>query len=195
MKAIIFCCIAYLSAVSGFSYSGSALLLKDRLAISPELGINSSFISKSESRAQIGFLGGVGIRIGKRKHFHTGLYYKAVRFDAKLDSQSVQSSTFQQVKADYLVVPIMMGLTPVYSKLFKVRVFGGALAMMQQNGSVQGLKDPNFSSLIWSLRAGAGLDIWKIEVNFSYDLGLTKVISELSPGKAMGYNLSMGYRF
>ncbi|HCS21492.1 MAG TPA: hypothetical protein DIW47_13190 [Bacteroidetes bacterium] len=103
--------------------------------------------------------------------------------------------TFRKVQSDYLVVPLMFGLTPIKAPLFELRVFGGAAAFFYQSGEVSGLSSISLSQTVWNLRAGAGMDIWRIECNFSYDFGITKMFETVSDGKCHGYNLTLGFRF
>lgn len=170
-------------------------LWKDKLSVVPELGLNSSSLTQTSTRASFGFTGGVGLRIGKRKHLYSGLYYKAVRYEAAIDTAGTSMPTFRKVRSDYLVVPLMFGLTPIKAPMFELRVFGGAAAFFNQSGEVSGLSSISLSQTMWNLRAGAGIDIWRIECNFSYDFGITKMFETVSDGKYHGYNLTLGFRF
>lgn len=170
-------------------------LFKDKLSIVPELGMNSSTLSKTSTHANFGFNIGVGLRFGKRKHLYTGIYYKTIRYEATIDTSGASIPTFREVNSSYLVVPLMYGLTPIKTRFFDLRLFGGAAAFLNQTGEVKGLSSIKPSDTVWNLRAGAGINIWKIECNFSYDLGLTRMFTTVSDDKCHGYNLTVGYRF
>lgn len=170
-------------------------LWKDKLSVVPELGLNSSRLTQTSTQASFGITGGVGLRIGKRKHLYTGIYYKAVRYEADFDTATTSPPTFRKVKSDYLVVPIMFGLTPIKAPFFEFRLFGGAAAFFNQSGEVNGISSMKLTETTWNLRAGAGIDIWRIECNFSYDFGITKMFETVSDGKCHGYNLTLGFRF
>lgn len=170
-------------------------LWKGKFSIVPEVGMNSSTLTKTSTIARFGFTGGVGIRLGKRKHLYMGLYYKAIRYEADFDTANTSYPTFREVRSDYLVVPMMLGITPIKAPFFEFRMFGGAAAFLYQSGEVNGISSMKLTETTWNLRAGAGIDIWRIECNFSYDFGITKMFKTVSDGKCHGYNLTLGFRF
>lgn len=167
-----------------------------KFSLVPEIGINLSQLNGAGSNPQAGFLYGAALRLGKRQHFQTGLYHMSMRIEAEIDPDDPSSAQYRTIESNYLVIPVMMGYSLVNTSLFKLRAFGGVAAFSFINGSVKdALREYRFKETLWNVRAGIGVDVWRIEANASYDFSLSKMFDSGYLSKSRGLNLTLGFRF
>lgn len=193
MKKFLLVAAACLLPFVTRAHGSQGLLLKNYLSIVPELGVNATSLLSISSNSEYGFYGGVGIRIGKRKHLYTGAYYKMLRLQMGNDTSSIG---FSPVRSSYLTIPVMFGYSLVDEKMLKVRVYGGVLYNRFLSAIVpENTASWDFREDLWGARAGVGINIWRIEANASYDFSVAKMFVNGNAARPHGYNLSLGFRF
>jgi len=167
-----------------------------KICVIPEAGFRLSNLSGENANPEAGFVIGAGLRFGKKKHFYTGVYRVGMRVKAQIDPATPNTATYQEIKSDYLFVPAMLGYSLVYSDLFKLRIYGGALVSSFLNGKVKdAIGSFDFTNTLWSARIGAGMNIWKIETNFCYDLGLSRLFQNGSDVRPNGVSFTLRFQF
>lgn len=184
--------LAMLCVITAHAHNFKTNLLGKRLSLVPELGVTSNNFSQGNATSDIGFIGGLGVRIGKKKHIQTGIYYSTIQYAANLDNSQI---TKNEVSSSYFSIPTLLGYTLVEMPFIKLRVAGGAVYQFNGTGKVKDLTTAQFNPTIWNARAALGLSIWKIEANASYDIAVTKTYSNLNTGKNRCLNLTLGFRF
>ncbi|TNE80541.1 MAG: hypothetical protein EP332_07325 [Bacteroidetes bacterium] len=195
MKRLVFILIT-LFAVQGVLANGpQAKLWKDKVWLIPEMGLSANTMSSVESEANGGFYFGAGLRFGRNVHLATGIYYQGYRLNAQFNTQTPDSSNFQPLNSNYLCFPIQIGFHLINTKLFKFRLAGGAVAYQHINGTVQSTTQLDFAKSLWSMRITAGMEIWRLVFNASYDLGVSDVFVNGLDSKYRALNAGIGFRF
>ena len=184
--------LALLCVVSTHAHTLKTNLLGKRLSLVPELGVTSCNFSEGNATSDLGFIGGLGVRIGKKKHIQTGIYYSTIQYAANLDNSQISKNA---VTSSYVSIPTLIGFTPIEVPLVKLRLAAGAVYQFNGKGEVKDLSTAQFNPTIWSARAAVGLSVWRIEANASYDFAMTKTYSNLNTGKNRCLNLTLGFRF
>lgn len=170
-------------------------ILNGKVHIIPEFGIVTSTLLGVKSISEPGLMGGVGIRVGKTKHFYTGLYVRTVRFSAKITPNGLATPDLNLIHSAYLAIPLMYGRTFVDMPFFKMRYFAGGLVMLQQGAISGGFTRNDLNYALYGARAGGGINVGKIELNASVDAGVNKMFEKNIKGRFLGANLTLGYRF
>lgn len=173
-------------------------LWNGKISVVPQAGINVTVLSGMEQEARLGNFWGAGVRLGKKFHVHTGVDVITLRVHAKLDTANAAASQFQQIKSTYLALPVMIGFSPVDRKILKLRFFAGGVYMLNMTGKIEDYvspEPPGFNTGMWSARAGAGLSLWRIELQTSLDVGLSEYFSRGSDARLRSVQLGLGFRF
>lgn len=191
MKVPVFI-MAIFCSVAVHAHNFQTSLLGKRLNIVPEMGVTFSNFSEGNANTDLGFLGGLGIRIGKKKHLQTGIYYTTIRYAANLNNSQV---TNNEVSSSYMSIPTLLGITPIQVSLFQLRIQAGPVFLFNGKGEVKDLANAQFNPTIWNARAAVGISVWRIEANASYDMALTKTYSNVNSGKNRCISVSLGYSF
>ena len=122
--------IGLLCAASVNAHNYKTAFLGKRLNIIPELGMNFTNFTTGNASTDLGFVGGLGIRIGKKKHIQSGIYFTSIRYAANFDSSQV---TPNSVTSSYITIPGMLGFTPVNIGMIQLRFQAGPV--LHFNGS------------------------------------------------------------
>jgi hypothetical protein len=161
------------------------------------LTINDFTVNSStgEAKGKAGFQIGGSIAFGKKFYFEPGIFF------AGKSTEFITSNTaVDDFKADIkgIRVPVAVGASIVGNEktLFSLRVFGGASGFFITSVGDDIDKD-DINKANWGLFAGAGVDIWKIFVDASYEWSVTnlqKDVSAVDLGKSRTLFINAGIR-
>lgn len=196
MKIVVSLLLICLSGLS-FANGPAKLLVNDKISIIPSVGLSVNTMSNIESETNGGFYLGAGIRLGKKVHLLTGMYYQAYRINGQIDQNAPGNSNFQNLNSNYLIFPIQIGYHAIYTKYLKIHFAGGALASTYLDGEISSNTAQNlsFSKSLWALRVSAGFDVWRLVFSASYDLGVSDVFVNGLDSKYRALNAGIGFRF
>jgi hypothetical protein len=166
--------------------------------IKPTVGINLSDFSQDangEAKAQLGWQFGGSIVFGKKVYVEPGIFWVG-----KSTEYTSSGSTNPNLNIDLkgIRIPLTVGINLLGSEktAFGVRGFGGASAFfITSEGGVPTSIDINKSN--FGVFAGAGLDIWKIFVDLSYEWSVTDIQKEVNLidfGKTRSLFINAGIR-
>jgi hypothetical protein len=181
MKKIILSLVLIL-AVSTGSITYGQLNLK----IGPKVGFNASKLHTNldsiSSQFKSGFQFGIFVRMGKKVYLQPELYYTTQGGVFKSSNQIVK----QDIKLGSLDVPVLIGVSFINNNLLNVRVLAGPVASfvvnkkIKDSGVIDPIKDADIKDINWYIQAGAGVDIWKLTLDIRYQIGLNKIINDVS---------------
>ncbi len=207
MKKIILSLILILAFSTGGVTYGQL-----NLKIGPKVGFNASQlhtnIDSISSQFKSGFQFGIFVRMGKKVYLQPELYYTTQGGVFESSSTSVKQWE-QNIKLGSLDVPVLIGASFVNSKLLNVRILAGPVASFIVNkkitdsGVIGPITNADIKNVNWYIQAGAGVDIWKFTLDFRYQIGLNKIISDVNfQNKTVNFNtsnnvwvVSLGFKF
>ena len=155
-----------------------------QFSLKPHVGLNFSQLSDTpeqlKDEARVGFVAGVGFKIGARVYFEPSLQYAA--FGTKLVSRDDQDVSHQSyVKT--LRIPAVVGFHLFDEDSFiNVRAFTGpsvafVFAVDHESSTQLALDKEDYASSIWGWNFGLGADVWFLYLELGYELGLTNYYS------------------
>jgi len=174
--------------------------LSAQTTLKPHIGFNLTDMSVTggEASGKAGFLAGLSVAFGKKIYFEPGLQYvqKATEI---IDLTNPPSSWDPETTLSGFRVPVAVGINLLGSEktTFSLRGFGGASAFFITNTS-DNIDDDNINKTNFGVFAGAGLDIWKVFLDLSYEWSLTDLqedVSNVEVGKTRSFFLNAGFRF
>jgi hypothetical protein len=178
-----------------------------QLTIKPGIGLTVTSLGVTNGSASAkpnGLIGG-SVMIGKGLYIEPGIFW--VWKSSHVTSNS-SSSTTQDFNTSLsgIRIPLSIGfhLLGSDSSGFHLRVFGGGSAYFITNNSAA-LDQVSLNKAIWAVHAGAGVDIWHLFLDASYEWSLTNLQSasqnpsSVQVGKmnslyiVAGINLTLGH--
>jgi len=171
-----------------------------QVTIKPAVGLNFTDWSKDvvsgEFKAKAGYQIGASVSFGKKIYIEPGLFFvgKSTEF---ISSDTEEQQDFKQ-DLQGLRVPVAIGfnLLGSQSTLVGLRGFGGlsAFVLTGTKGEINkdDLKNASFGAF-----AGAGVDIWKLFLDLSYEWSLTNIqkdIENIDVGKTRTVFINAGIR-
>jgi hypothetical protein len=205
MKKIIFLLATLLIAATTEVTYGQL-----NLKIGPKIGYNASKLHTNldsiTSQLKSGFQFGIFVRVGKKVYLQPELYYTTqggvFKNDGGVDWK-------QNITLGSLDVPLLVGVSFINKELLNVRLLAGPMASFIVNkkisseGVIQPIKDADIKNVNWYVQAGAGVDIWKFTLDVRYQVGLNKIINDVSyQNRIISFNtsnnvwvVSLGFKF
>jgi opacity protein-like surface antigen len=178
---------------------GFVSILSAQTTLKPHVGLNFTDFSVTggEASGKAGFLAGLSVAFGKKIYFEPGLQY--VQKSTEITSTNNTPSWDPNTSISGFRVPVAVGINLLGSEktMFSLRGFGGASAFFITNAS-DNIDDDNLNKTNFGVFAGAGVDIWKIFVDLSYEWSLTNLqenVSSIEVGKTNSLFLNAGFRF
>jgi opacity protein-like surface antigen len=174
--------------------------LSAQTTLKPHIGFNITDVSVTggEASGKAGFLAGLSVAFGKKIYFEPGLQYvqKATEI---VDLTNPPTTWDPETTLSGFRVPVAVGINLLGSEktTFSLRGFGGASAFFITNTS-DNIDDDNINKTNFGVFAGAGLDIWKLFVDLSYEWSLTNIqedVSNVEVGKTRSFFVNAGFRF
>ncbi|MEI6684317.1 MAG: porin family protein [Bacteroidota bacterium] len=184
MKKIIVFLLVLLPAIF------TAETMFGQLSIGVKVGYNASKLSANIDSVTTSFKSGMQfgafVRIGKKLYLQPELYYTTQGGVFTSNTQNWK----QTVKIGSLDLPVLIGIKVLDIKMVNVRVLAGpeasfvinSLTSIEEGGinnSLGPLTKGDFSSVNWSLQAGAGVDVWRFTLDIRYQVGLSQMVKEV----------------
>lgn len=167
--------------------------------LKPHVGLNITDVSVTggEASGKAGFLAGLSVAFGKKIYFEPGLQY--VVKSAEITSSANIPSWDPNTSFSGFRIPVALGINLLGSEksTLSLRGFGGASAFFITNVS-DNLDNKDINKTNFGVFAGAGLDIWKLFLDLSYEWSLTNLqdnVSAIEVGKTNSLYLNAGFRF
>ena len=149
-----------------------------QITFKPHFGFNwSQLSSEPQDFSQEGRPGlqlGVGLRIGDRFYIEPAAQWAFIATDLV---HTDDASNDIESSVNLFRIPVMFGYDFMEKDNFvNVRVFTGPSAafVLSTSGTNAPDKD-NYASTIWGWDVGAGVDIWFVYLELSYEFGLSSV--------------------
>jgi hypothetical protein len=178
MKKIVFIVL--------FLFSVQALFAFD---FGVKVGYNASKLTTNldsiKSQFKSGFHLGLFARIGGRLYFQPELLYtlQGGVFESNINTNNWK----EKVTIGSMDVPLLLGFRIINNDNLNLRIDAGPVASFVVNKSVKeagGVTGPittaSINNVNWYIHAGAGVDLWFITFDIRYQVGLNKLIQEVS---------------
>lgn len=179
-----------------------------QITFNPGGGINLSRMTTDPQNqagsARIGFQGGLAMRLGGKFHFQPAIYY--TRQGQDMVDTSVITQRNYALDIHGVQVNALIGITFLDLKVFKMRAnFGGSANMVlsvDNQAFLSTLRKEDFSSPIYGVRAGLGVDVLFMTLDVGYDVSINPVFKNSTVGSVVygsGQNQSLyvnlGFKF
>lgn len=182
---------SFLVAAMLFCLAGQA-----QVALKPHVGLNLTdvTVTGTDASGKPGALIGLSAAFGKKFYFEPGLQYVAKSTDL---TSSTNPAFPDELSLKGLRVPLALGINLLGSEksTFTLHAFGGLsgfFIMSDNSPSSIDLKKAN-----WGTFAGAGLDIWKLFVDVSYEWSLSELstnVNNIQFGSSRSLYVNAGLR-
>lgn len=192
----------------------SPFLLKPQKASNPNFhftgGIKAGIVVNklSTNLAEYTSTNYVGFKGGLYGRFHIKKWYIQPEATFAMNGGSVfspQSNNVYYIRANTVEVPVLAGYDLLTLSIFKLRLNAGPYVSFNVSEKITGdspYRSEDLRKINAGLMAGAGIDIWKIGVDFRYQFGLTNMIKTdpnwqdpLNSAKNGIFEISASYRF
>jgi opacity protein-like surface antigen len=180
--------------LSALLIGGSAFA---QATIKPHVGVNFTDVSLSadntSASGKAGVLAGLSVAFGKKFYIEPGLQYVA-------KSTTYTTTQAPNVEQDFSLkgfrIPVAVGLNLLGNEksLVTLHGFGGLSAFFVTSDDYA--FDINKTN--WGVFAGAGVDIWKLFVDMSYEWSLSELssnVNNIEVGKTRSLYINAGFRF
>lgn len=170
-----------------------------QVTLKPHIGLNITDMSVSggDASGKAGFLAGLSVAFGKKIYFEPGLQY--VVKSSEITSSSAPSTWDPNTSLSGFRIPVAVGINLLGNEksTLSLRGFGGASAFFITDVS-DNIDNADINKTNFGVFAGAGLDIWKLFLDVSYEWSLTNLqenVSAIEVGKTNSLYLNAGFRF
>lgn len=167
--------------------------------IKPTVGINFTDIVSNGSGSASGRIGwqiGASMAFGEKIYVEPGIFYQS----KSADFSSSDNLTQPDFKADLrgIRVPFALGYNLIGNSesTASFRLFGGPSGFFVTDAGEDINKD-DVNSAAWGVFAGAGLDIWILFIDVSYEWSVTDIqtnFTNIDFGKTNGLFANAGFR-
>jgi hypothetical protein len=170
-----------------------------QVTIKPAAGLNFTDFSKDggpggKAQAKVGWQLGGSVAFGRKFYWEPGIFYvgKSTEFTSTLTSTNDIKTSFNGIR-----IPLNVGYQIIgnESSAATLRIFGGISGFFIT--SADNINKDSLNTSIFALLAGAGVDIWKLFVDFSYEWSMTNIqndINAIDLGKTRTVFLNAGIR-
>ena len=174
-------------------------LMSGQIKFGPKIGFNASKLTTSvdsvKTQFKAGFQFGAFVRIGDRIYLQPELYYTSQGGEFTHDSSG---SWKQSITLASLDIPLLIGFKIINNDNLNLRIMAGPVGSFIVNKKITDLNSitgpiqkSDIANTNWYIQAGAGIDIWMFTFDIRYQVGLNKVIKEVSyEGKNVNFNTS-----
>ncbi len=175
--------------------------IQAQTTIKPTVGLNFTDWSKDDAsgefKSKAGWQIGGSVAFGKKFYIEPGIFYvgKSTTFEV---SSSVPNIDDFEANLNGIRVPLAVGVNLLGNEktAFSLRGFGGFSGFFVTSVGDDIDKD-DVNTAQWGTFVGAGLDIWKIFVDLSYEWSLTNIqkdVSAIDFGKTRTIFINAGIR-
>lgn len=186
-----------------------------QLTLGPKIGYNTSKLSVDQSDISTSlknsFQFGIFARIGKKLYLQPEINWLTQGGVFKQPSLSGGISPFEQeVNLKTVQIPVLIGYKIINPKLINIRILAGPVASIVADKTIENkvdnwiapIEDADINDMIWSLQVGAGVDVLMFTLDVRYNIGLNKVINNITvdgkqvtfASKVSGFNVSLGWK-
>jgi len=170
-----------------------------QITIKPAAGLNFTDFSKDggpggKAQAKVGWQLGGSVAFGNKFYWEPGIFYvgKSTQFTSTLTSSSDITTSFSGIR-----LPLNVGYQLIGNEksAATLRIFGGISGFFIT--SADNINKDSLNTSIFALLAGAGVDIWKLFVDFSYEWSMTNIqndIHQIDLGKTRTVFINAGLR-
>ncbi|MFH6995788.1 porin family protein [Flavobacterium sp. FlaQc-48] len=157
-----------------------------------ELPVSDGF----NSNYAVGYFGGFMARFDyKRFYIQNEILYSGK--SSKIENSSVAGA--KNAKWQSIEMPLVIGYKVVDLAALNIRLFGGGVysyTLDENFSSLNPLKntDTKFDKFNIGYQVGAGVEVWKFTIDFTYQGGLNNVNKNFS-SKPNSFNVGVGYFF
>ena len=190
-----------------------------QFTLGPKIGYNTSKLSVDQS----------DIETSLKNSFQFGIFARLGSSDSKVYLQPeinwlTQGGVFkqpevtgnispfeQEIDLKTIQIPVIIGYKIINPKIINIRILAGPVASIitdkkieskDISGYIKPIEDANIEDLIWSLQVGAGVDILMFTIDVRYNIGLNKVINDITidgtpvtfASKVSGFSVSLGWK-
>lgn len=182
------------------AFALTATIMFGQIKFGPKIGFNASKLTTSldsvKSQFKAGFQFGAFVRIGNRVYLQPELYYTSE--GSEFEKDSLGKSWKQSISLGSLDIPVLIGFKIINTELINLRVMAGPVASFIVNKKITDLNSvtgpvhrANLTNTNWYIQAGAGVDVWLFTMDIRYQVGLNKIIKDVSyDGKNVNFNTS-----
>jgi hypothetical protein len=163
-------------AVISLAISGAAAA---QTTIKPHVGVNLTDVAIStdeiSASGKAGVLAGLSVAFGKKFYIEPGLQYVA---KSTAYTSTVEPDFDQDYSLKGFRVPVAVGINFLGNQksLVTFHGFGGLSAFFVTSDNY----DFDINKANWGLFAGAGVDIWKLFLDVSYEWSLSELSSNVN---------------
>lgn len=187
-----------------------------QFTLGPKIGYNTSKLSVDQSEIETSlknsFQFGIFARIGKKLYLQPEVNWLTQGGVFKQPEVTGSLSPFEQeVNLKTVQIPVIIGYKIINPKIINIRILAGPVASIVTDkniesedisGYIKPIEDANIEDLIWSLQIGAGVDILMFTIDVRYNIGLNKVIKDITidgkqvtfASKVSGFSVSLGWK-
>jgi hypothetical protein len=175
--------------------------LSAQTTIKPAVGLNFTDFSNDisglgEFKAKTGWQIGGSVAFGKKFYFEPGIFYTAK--STELQTSGSLGVPDQKTNINGIRIPLGVGLNLIGNEktLVGLRGFGGVSGFFLTSVGDDLDKD-DFEKTNFGVFAGAGIDIWKLFLDVSYEWSMTNIqsdVSQIDIGKSRSLYINAGLR-
>ncbi len=186
-----------------------------QFTLGPKIGYNTSKLSVDQSDIKTSlknsFQFGIFARIGKKLYLQPELNWLTQGGVFKQPSLSGGILPFEQeVNLKTVQIPVLIGYKIINPKIINIRILAGPVASIVADKTIENkvdnwiapIEDADINDMIWSLQVGAGVDVLMFTLDVRYNIGLNKVINNITvdgkqvtfASKVSGFNVSLGWK-
>jgi hypothetical protein len=174
------------------------LFASSQITLKPTAGFNLSDFSQDPSsgqyKSQVGWQLGGSIAFGKKIYIEPGIFYtgKSTKY---VSSGSSSADIAYDINGFRIPVAIGFNFLGNEKSALSLRAFGGASAFIV--GSTTNISKDALNNATFGAFAGAGIDIWKIFTDVSYEWSLSNIqkdVTAINVGKSRSLFISVGLR-
>ena len=179
----------------------SVSFLSAQTTIKPTVGLNFTDFSNDisgvgEFKAKTGWQIGGSVAFGKKFYFEPGIFYTAK--STEFQTSSSPTIPDQKTNINGIRIPLAVGLNLIGNEktLVSLRGFGGFSGFFLTSVGDDLDKD-DFEKANFGVFAGAGIDVWKLFLDISYEWSMTNVqsdVSQIDIGKSRSLFINAGLR-
>lgn len=159
----------------------------------PGIGIGFTDYSSWEggAAAKVGTQIGGSVAFGKKFYVEPGVFYsvRATEFTSSTDTEMKDG----KIKGIRVPVAVGVGVLGNEESFAELRVFGGGSGFFKTG--VENFDEDKVKSPSWGAFVGAGVDIWLLYLDASYEFSFSEASSVMPDSKARTMYLTVGLKF
>ena len=187
-----------------------------QFTLGPKIGYNTSKLSVDQSDIETSlknsFQFGIFARIGKKLYLQPEVNWLTQGGVFKQPEVTGSISPFEQeIDLKTIQIPVIIGYKIINPKIINIRILVGPVASIitdkkieskDISGYIDPIKDADIEDMLWSIQLGAGVDILMFTIDVRYNIGLNKVINDITidgtpvtfASKVSGFSVSLGWK-